>query len=140
MNLFQALAYFFREAFQNLVRGWRVSSLAIATTSLSLFIGGVFLLLGANLAEAVDGWRSEARVVLYLEPDVSTQELEQLRRHLADASAVGAVREVRPEIKILVGGRCLAENPELGERIGADAHTADVDRALLVARRLVGLA
>ena len=40
MTLFQALAYFFREAAVGLARSWKVSLLAVVTIGVSLFLGG----------------------------------------------------------------------------------------------------
>lgn len=112
MTLLEALAYFLREASQNLVRGWRISVLAIATTALSLFIGGAFLLLGANLGGAVQGWRSEARIVIYLSPQVTAEQLAVLKKEVAAISAVETVREIGP---VEAAERFQARFPELAE-------------------------
>ncbi len=97
MSLLQALAYFFWEAVRNLLRGWRISSLAVATTALSLFIGGTLVLLGTNLTRAVDQWRADAQVVIYLAEDASSDQLAALRSGLENSSVWTQVREVSPE-------------------------------------------
>ncbi|MCP4202076.1 MAG: hypothetical protein GY769_09090 [bacterium] len=97
MNLLQALTYFASEAFNNLLRGWRISSLAVATTALSLFIGGTLILLGSNMTQAVDTWRSSAQVVVYLDEQISAVELQALRDELGDMFWVESVVEVTPE-------------------------------------------
>ena len=79
MNLIQALAYFFREAFTGILRSLRVSLLAILTIAVSLFLSGALYLFSQNLARTVGDWRSQARLVLYLERD-------------ADAASRAAVR------------------------------------------------
>ncbi|MEM9554945.1 MAG: permease-like cell division protein FtsX [Acidobacteriota bacterium] len=68
MTLLQALLYFTREAALNLVRGWKVSLLAIFTIAVSLFLTGVFLIVGTNLETLVEEWRGESKIVIYLEP------------------------------------------------------------------------
>lgn len=78
MSFLQALAYFFREAASSLVRGWKVSLLAVATIAVSLFVGGVFLLASGNLARAVARWRGETRVVVYLRTGTPEAEVERL--------------------------------------------------------------
>jgi cell division transport system permease protein len=78
MTFLQALAYFFREAASGLVRGWKVSLLAVATIAVSLFVGGVFLLASSNLARAVARWRAETRVVVYLRPGAPAAAVERL--------------------------------------------------------------
>lgn len=72
MTLLQALVYFFREAALNLLRGWKVGLLVAVTIGVSLFVGGLFLLLSAGVARSVEAWRGEARVVAYL--SVETEE------------------------------------------------------------------
>lgn len=73
MTFAQALAYFFREATVSLLRSWKVSLLAVLTIAVSLFIGGAFFLVGSNLAGLAEEWRGEARVVVYLEPEVESE-------------------------------------------------------------------
>jgi len=49
VSLLKALRYFLREALVNLARGWKVSLLAILTITVSLLVGGAFLLVSRNL-------------------------------------------------------------------------------------------
>jgi len=93
VNLLQALRYFFREALVNLGRGFRVSLLAILTIAVSLTLGGVFLLASRNLSGAVERWRAETRVVIYLKPDTPPAEVERLA---AEARQAAGVRSVQP--------------------------------------------
>ncbi|MEL7058849.1 MAG: permease-like cell division protein FtsX, partial [Acidobacteriota bacterium] len=82
MTLLQALAYFSREATLNLLRGWKVSLLAVLTIAVSLFLIGLFLLVGGNARSVVEGWRAESRVVLYLETGTSTERVAALQARL----------------------------------------------------------
>lgn len=91
MSFFQALRYFFREAAVNLLRGWKVSLLAVLTIAVSLGLGGTFLLASGNLARAVERWRAEGRIVVYLHPQTTAAELQRLA---AEASASPWVRSV----------------------------------------------
>lgn len=93
MNFLQALRYFFREAGVNLLRGWKVSLLAVLTIAVSLALGGTFLLASRNLSAAVERWRSEGRVIIYLQPQTTDAEL---RRLAAEASAAPWVSNVEP--------------------------------------------
>ena len=93
MKFLQALRYFFREAAVNLLRGWKVSLLAVLTIAVSLFIGGAFLLVSGNLARSLERWRGEMRVVIYLQPDTPEADL---RRLAAEASRQPGVRSVEP--------------------------------------------
>jgi cell division transport system permease protein len=69
--VYRAIAYFFREAFLNLGRSWKISLVAVTTIAVSLFIGGALLLLIGNLQRLVSEWRDEAKVIVYLRPDVT---------------------------------------------------------------------
>ncbi len=53
--------------------------------------------------------------------------------------AVRAVRFVKPEVKILVGGPLLGEVPGVWREVGADAGAATADQALIAAAELVGV-
>ncbi|HEY7213676.1 MAG TPA: permease-like cell division protein FtsX [Thermoanaerobaculia bacterium] len=94
MKFLQALRYFFREAAVNLLRGWKVSLLAVLTIAVSLFIGGAFLLVSGNLAASVERWRGEMRVVVYLRPDTSEADLRRLAAEAARAPGVVSVEPV----------------------------------------------
>lgn len=93
MKFLQALRYFLREAVVNLLRGWKVSLLAVLTIAVSLFIGGAFLLVSGNLAASIERWRGEMRVVIYLRPETSEADL---RRLAAEASKGPGVSSVEP--------------------------------------------
>ena len=116
MKLLQALRYFFREAGVNLLRGWKVSLLAVLTIAVSLFIGGAFLLVSGNLAASVERWRGEMRVVIYLRPETSDAELRRLAAEASQGPGVSSVepvtaqaarkrfQEVFPSLSDLVAG------------------------------------
>lgn len=97
MKILQALRYFFREAGVNLLRGWKVSLLAVLTIAVSLFIGGAFLLVSGNLAASVERWRGEMRVVIYLRPETSEAELRRLAAEASSGPGVSSVEPVTAE-------------------------------------------
>ncbi|MEM1179533.1 MAG: permease-like cell division protein FtsX [Acidobacteriota bacterium] len=97
MSLFQALIYFFREAAVNLVRGWKVSLLAILTITVSLFLGGVFLLASENLRSRLDQWRDESRLVVYLDTGVEAAARQRVRALIETAPALVEVQIIEPD-------------------------------------------
>ena len=135
MSILQALRYFFREAAVNLLRGWKVSLLAVLTIAVSLFIGGAFLLVSGNLSASVERWRGEMRVVIYLKPETSEADLRRLAAEAARAPGVRSVepvgaaaarkrfQEVFPSLSDLVAGWQEEPLPASLE-IGLDARTA----------------
>jgi cell division transport system permease protein len=94
MSLLQALAYFVREALVGLLRSWRVSVLAVLTIAVSLFLAGTFLLASGNLSRAVESWRQEARLTVYLVEGVDEADRRRLAAELAAAPWIEAVEFV----------------------------------------------
>lgn len=135
MSILKALRYFFQEAAVNLLRGWKVSLLAVLTIAVSLFLGGAFLLVSGNLAASVERWRGEMRVVIYLKPETSEADLRRLAAEAARAPGVTSVepvgaaaarkrfQEVFPSLSDLVAGWQEEPLPASLE-IGLDPRTA----------------
>jgi len=96
VSLARALRYFAREACLNLLRSWRVSLLAVLTITVSLLLGGAFLLASRNLAGSVEGWRGQLRVVIYLKPDTPASDLPRLAAAARAAPWVAGVDVVSP--------------------------------------------
>jgi len=96
MSLARALRYFAREACLNLLRSWRVSLLAVLTITVSLLLGGAFLLASRNLAGSVEGWRGQLRVVIYLKPGTPASDLPGLAATARAAPWVAGVEVVSP--------------------------------------------
>lgn len=85
MTFFQALRDFAKEALVGLARNLRVSSLAILTIGVSLFLAGVFYLVSRNLEETIRRWRDEARLVVYLDPGLAAEARSEIERELRAA-------------------------------------------------------
>jgi cell division transport system permease protein len=96
VSLARALRYFAREACLNLLRSWRVSLLAVLTITVSLLLGGAFLLASRNLAGSVEGWRGQLRVVIYLKPGTPASDLPRLAAAARTAPWVAGVDVVSP--------------------------------------------
>lgn len=94
MNFSQALLYFFREACLSLVRSWKVSLLAILTITMSLFLGGVFLLVTSNLESVISQWSAESKVVVYLEIGANEEAKSRLEESLRGAPWVQGIERV----------------------------------------------
>ncbi|MDA8015970.1 MAG: permease-like cell division protein FtsX [Thermoanaerobaculia bacterium] len=97
MTFLQALLYFTREASVNLIRGWKVSLLAILTITLSLFLTGSFFLVSSNLSQLTKTWRGESKVVVYFAPGTDSAARDRVRGEIAAAAWSGEVSEVSPE-------------------------------------------
>jgi cell division transport system permease protein len=116
LTLLQAVRYFLREATINLLRGFRVSLVAVLTIAVSLLLGGAFLLAGRNLSGSVARWRGEMRVVIYLKPETTPATFQRLATEAArepwaahvEAVSAAAARErfqhIFPTLADLVQG------------------------------------
>jgi cell division transport system permease protein len=99
LSFLQALRYFLGEALLNLLRSWRVSLLAVLTITVSLLLGGTFLLASRNLSRSVERWRDEMKVVLYLKPGAPPAELQRLAAEVrASAPWAGSVEAVSADM------------------------------------------
>jgi cell division transport system permease protein len=93
LTFLQALLYFFREALVNLLRSWKTSLVAILTIAVSVLLGGAFLLASRNVLDAIQRWRSEMRIVIYLRPEA---DLGKLAAEAAGAPWVASAQAVSP--------------------------------------------
>lgn len=94
MSFAKALVYFLREAAIGLLRSWKVSWLAVLTIGVSLYVGGLLLLVSANLEEMIGEWKDKARVVVYLTAAATAQETAALRAELTVSPAVATLAEI----------------------------------------------
>ncbi|HXO29495.1 MAG TPA: permease-like cell division protein FtsX, partial [Thermoanaerobaculia bacterium] len=66
------------------------------TITVSLLLGGAFLLASRNLAASVEGWRGQLRVVIYLKPGTPASDLPRLAAAARAAPWVAGVDVVSP--------------------------------------------
>jgi cell division transport system permease protein len=96
VTLLQALRHFVAEAFRNMWRSWKVSFLAVVVTAVSLFLGGSLFLLGSNLDRALAAWESEARLVVYMEPEASAEAISLVEERIEGLEEMASWRLVTP--------------------------------------------
>ncbi len=76
------LTYFFKEALRRIWTAKRTSFVAVTMISISLCVLGSFLLLSENLQRAVEQWQGRSRVTVYLNAEVSNDELKDVNAFL----------------------------------------------------------
>jgi cell division transport system permease protein len=81
-------SYFLREAVRRIWVSKRTSFVAVAMIAISLLIVGAFLLVAENLGRAAAQWQGKSRIVIYLEPAATAQ----------DVRGVDAFLGARPEL------------------------------------------
>jgi cell division transport system permease protein len=82
VTILRAFVYFLEQALREMRRGWKVSLLAVFVTAASLFLGGLFALLGGNLSGALEGWEAQARVVVLLAPETPPDAVAAIEKEL----------------------------------------------------------
>ncbi len=127
MTFAQAIAYFLREASVSLFRSWKVSLLAISTITMSLFLGGSFLLVSGNLRSMIDSWKSESAIAIYLEEDSTSDDLTRLEQMLGKARWVSKVVVVTPSMAHQRFSRAFPSLVDLLEGWGEDPLPASLE-------------
>jgi cell division transport system permease protein len=94
VDVLRILGHFSGEALASLCRSWRISLLAMLTIATSVFVAGTFWLLSSNLSRIVGDWRQAARVVIYLSPGASPEEIERVADRIERAPWVVEVEHI----------------------------------------------
>jgi cell division transport system permease protein len=90
-------SWFLREAVRRLWVSKRTSFVAVAMIAISLFIVGLFLLVAENLGRAAEEWQGKSRVIVYLEPAATQQQMQEIERFLAAQPELARRRVVSRE-------------------------------------------
>ena len=88
----RALQYFFSEGAASLLRGRVASALAILTIAMGIFVLGAILILNANFQSVIDRWSRSAELSVYLQDDVSAEQLASIDA-LTERSGLASRRE-----------------------------------------------
>jgi cell division transport system permease protein len=114
-------SYFFREALRRIWISKRTSFVAVAMIGISLFILGSFLLVSENLGRAVEQWQGRSRVTVYLDPEITPEQMRVVdaflsthrdfasRRLVSKEEALRRFRSYFSNLSEVVGD--LEENP-----------------------------
>jgi len=86
--MFQALKYFFEEAFSSLIKNKGISIISIGTIVISLYVLGTFLFISSNLNTISERWRKNIQVNIFLESSIGQQQLELIKRRLTNSPQV----------------------------------------------------
>lgn len=112
MTFLQALAYFLKEACSNLGRSWKISLLAILTITVTVFLGGIFLIASNNLRHLADQWRDESRLVVYMRAGVDNEAINRVKAQVEQLVSAEELQIVDPET---AGDRFRTAFPSLGD-------------------------
>ena len=93
-------SYFFREALRRIWVSKRTSFVAVAMIAISLLTVGAFLLIAENLGRAAAQWQGKSRVVIYLSPEATPQQIAALDQHLRADRALAQRRFVSREVAL----------------------------------------
>ncbi len=90
--MIRALQYSFAEAAASLWRSGRSTLLAMLTIAAGLFVLGFFLVVTTNMNRILARWSEAAELSVYLDADVTTEQLRAIAERI-DGSGLAAARE-----------------------------------------------
>ncbi|MGM9973446.1 MAG: permease-like cell division protein FtsX [Clostridiaceae bacterium] len=93
---FSSIKYFMSDAFKSIWRNRTISLASVATVAATLFIFGVFLLVGLNINEAVADVEDKIEVRVYLDLEATEEQIDAIESKL---NAEEGVAEVKFETK-----------------------------------------
>lgn len=136
----RALRYSIREAAASLWRARRSALLAVLTIAATLFVLGFFLVVNANVRQVVNRWSDAAELSVYLNDDVTREEMETLDQ-LIDRSGLAASRQYVS--KAAAAARFQQDFPDLAQtaaQLDRNPFPASIDVRLNPAARASGSA
>ncbi|MCR3921501.1 MAG: permease-like cell division protein FtsX [Firmicutes bacterium] len=95
--LIRNLLYFIKEAFRSICRNGWMSFASIAVVAVTLFILGSFMLLNINVEHVTNDIKDQVEVIVYVDEELDSSELDQLRITLVQLPKVEQVRFVSKE-------------------------------------------
>lgn len=91
------VSWFFREALRRIWVSKRTSFVAITMISISLLIVGAFVLLADSLERAAEQWQGKSRVIIYMDPHATPEQMQAVDRFLASKPELSRRRVVSRE-------------------------------------------
>jgi cell division transport system permease protein len=93
----RALRYFFGEATESLLRGWRPAAFSMLTIAAGLFVLGFFLMVNANLQRLVGRWSDSAELAVYLRDDATQEQVGAVNDILSRSGLTESVQRLSKE-------------------------------------------
>jgi cell division transport system permease protein len=91
------MRYFFGEAAESLLRGWRPAAFSMLTIAAGLFVLGFFLLVNANLQRLVGRWSDSADLAVYLRDDASPEQVSAINEMVTRSGLAASVQQLTKE-------------------------------------------
>jgi cell division transport system permease protein len=88
----RALRYFFGEASESLLRGWRAARFSLLTIAAGLFVLGFFLMVNANLQRIVGRWSDSAELTVYVRDDATPEQVGSIEEIVTRSSLADSVQ------------------------------------------------
>lgn len=86
-----------RLAFSGIKNNFLATVIAMGIVGLILFIFAVFLNLSLNVGRAIDSWKRDMGVVLYLQPDVSSEAIDNIQSIIRNREEIEHFQMITPE-------------------------------------------
>ncbi|UCG38532.1 MAG: ABC transporter permease [bacterium] len=99
-----------RRAFFNLRQNWLISTITIGIISICLFLVGGYLLLTNNLQRAMQEWKTQVRVTVYLRDGSAEKDILTLQDRLSSLPQVHSVAYISKDQALEEFGTMLGED------------------------------
>ena len=93
----RTLAYFTGQAFSSMRRNSWMTVASIGTVAVTMIVLGIFLLLGGNIQSFAGNIESQVEISLYLQDEISSQQIDELAQKLVSMEEVETVKYVSKE-------------------------------------------
>lgn len=93
----RTLAYFTGQAFSSMRRNSWMTVASIGTVAVTMIVLGIFLLLGGNIQSFAGNIESQVEISLYLQDEISSQQIDELAQKLISMEEVETVKYVSKE-------------------------------------------
>src|SRR5919109_71981 len=90
----RALRYFFSEAAESLLRGWRPAVFSMLTIAAGLFVLGFFMMVNSNLQRLVGRWTEAAELAVSLRDDASADQIAAIDDTLSRSGLADSIQRV----------------------------------------------
>lgn len=95
--IFENLGFYFREALLSFKRNFLMYTASIMSVTVIFIIVGIFLLLSLNLDFLLKNLESQFEIIIYLQDNISSAELNKLKNDITSWEGVGEVTYISKE-------------------------------------------
>ena len=86
------ITLFFKRAIDDIFKNRFLNLVTIITISLSILIASAFVLFFVNTSDVINSWKKGLRIMAYLKPGISNNELEDIKSNIRSLDYVDTLK------------------------------------------------